>query len=267
MKRQSIPFVLLCFVMLASCRSPRYAYSPSAHNVPVLAKKGDSKLGILYSTSPADDVIDDRSRGIDAQGAIAITDHFAIQGSYFYRWEKTKGGDDSATVRYIRNLGELGIGYYIPLTPKKNIIFQLFGGAGIGKFSFTDNSKNGFNYHDADITKIYVQPAFIFRSPGSFSSSLSMRTSLIQFRNIKTSYSYNQLSHYRLDSLSDRAKWFFEPAFTGSFGFKGLPGLRIEFQGSVSLLLTHNRYIDYRFSNFSIGTWFDIGKMARGDKR
>jgi len=266
MKKQTLLLLSTGLILLASCRSPRYAYSPSAHNVPVLAKKGDSKLGVLYSTSPADDVIDDRSRGIDAQGAVAITDHFAIQGNYFYRWEKTRGGDDSATVRYIRNMGEFGIGYYIPLTPKKNIIFQLFGGGGIGKYSFTDNSKNGFNYHDADITKIYLQPAFIFRSPGSFSTSLSMRTSMIQFRNIKTSYSSNLLSDYRLDSLSDRAKWFFEPAFTGSFGFKGLPGFRIEFQAGLSLLLTHNRYIDYRYSNFSIGTWFDIGEMARGKR-
>ncbi|HNF00782.1 MAG TPA: hypothetical protein PLH62_00240 [Ferruginibacter sp.] len=272
MKKKRILFVLLILVILASCNTPRYAYSPSAHNVPVLAKKGDSKLGAVYSTNFAGErdidgeTVDERTRGIDVHGAVAISDHFAIQAAYFYRWEKTTGGNDTATIRYNRNLGEFGIGYFIPMTPKKNVIFQLFGGGGIGKFSFRDQSINGFNFHEANITKIYIQPAFIFRSNGSFSSSISLRSSILQFRNIKTSYSYNQLADYNLDSLNNRAKWFFEPAFTGSFGFKGLPGLRIEFQGGLSFLASR-KYMDYRIVNFSVGTWIDIGKMVRGDKR
>ena len=246
--------MLLILVILASCNTPRYAYSPSAHNVPVLAKKGDSKLGAVYSTNFAGErdidgeTVDERTRGIDVHG------------------EKTTGGNDTATIRYNRNLGEFGIGYFIPMTPKKNVIFQLFGGGGIGKFSFRDQFINGFNFHEANITKIYIQPAFIFRSNGSFSSSISLRSSILQFRNIKTSYSYNQLADYNLDSLNNRAKWFFEPAFTGSFGFKGLPGLRIEFQGGLSFLASR-KYMDYRIVNFSVGTWIDIGKMVRGDKR
>jgi hypothetical protein len=234
--------------------------------VPVLTKKGDSKLGAVYSTNLAGEekldgsLYDNRSRGVDVHGAVAITDHFAVQASYFYRWEKTKGGSDSTTIRYNRNLGEMGIGYYIPLTNKNNVIFQLFGGAGLGKFSFTDDAKAGFNFHEAGITKIYLQPAFLFRSKGSFTSSISLRSSIIQFHNIKTSYSASQLSDYNLDSLSNRAKIFFEPAFTGSFGFKNLPGLRIEFQGGLSLLASR-KYFDYRIVNFSAGTWVDVGAL------
>ncbi len=272
MKRQLIFLLTPVVIIIASCNTPRYVYSPSAHNVPVLTKKGDSKLGAFYSTNFSGEReidgqwIDERTRGVDVHGAVAISDHFAIQANYFYRWEKTTGGNDSATLRFNRNLGEVGIGYYLPMTPKKNVIFQLFGGGGIGKFSFSDNSVNGYNFHDADITKLYIQPAFIFRSNGSFSSSISLRSSILQFRNIKTSYSYNQLVDYNLDSLNRRAKWFFEPAFTGSFGFKGVPGFRIEFQWGLSLLASR-KYIDYRMMNFSIGTWFDIGKVIRGEKR
>jgi hypothetical protein len=264
-------FIVAIIVIAVSCSTPRYVYSPSAHNVPVLTKKGDSKLGAVYSTNLAGEekrdgnLIDNRSRGVDIQGAVAITDHFAVQASYFYRWEKTTGGSDSTTIRYNRNLGEIGIGYYIPLTNKSNVIFQLFGGAGLGKFSFTDNAKSGFNFHEAGITKIYLQPAFLFRSKGSFTSSISLRSSIIQYRNIKTSYSASQLNDYNLDSLGNRAKIFFEPAFTGSFGFKNIPAFRIEFQGGLSFLASR-KYFDYRIVNFSVGAWVDIGALIRKNK-
>lgn len=239
--------------------------------MPVLTKKGDSKLGAVYSTNftgeqRRDDIlIDNRSRGVDVHGAVAITAHFAIQGSYFYRWEKTTGGSDTSTIRYNRNLAELGLGYYLPMNERKNVIFQIFAGAGLGKFSIADRSIYGYHFHDVNITKIYLQPAFIFRSKGSFSSSISLRSSIIEYSKIKTSYSSSQLSDYNLDSLNNRAKLFFEPAFTGSFGFKNLPGLRIEFQGGLSFLASR-KYIDYRIVNFSVGTWIDIGAMVRGNK-
>jgi len=263
--------IIMLLALAVSCNTPRYVYSPAAHNVPVLTKKGDSKIGALYSTNLTGEqklngeVIDNRSRGVDVHGAVAITDHFAVQAGYFYRWEKTTGGTDTATIRYNRNLAELGIGYYLPINQKKNVIFQLFGGAGLGKFSFTDNTKYGFNFHEANITKIYVQPAFLFRSKGSFTSSVSLRSSIIQFRNIKTNYSASQLDDYNLDSLGNRAKIFFEPAFVGSFGFKNFPGFRVEFQGGLSLLASR-KYLDYHMVNFSIGTWIDIGAMIRKNK-
>jgi hypothetical protein len=256
--------VILC--VLASCTTPRYVYSPSAHNVPVLTKKGDSKIGAVYSTNFTgeetrdDQKIDNRSRGYDLHGAVAITDHFAVQASHFYRWEKTTGGADSTTLRYKRHLTEFGLGYYLPLTTKKNTFFQFFGGIGLGRFSFTDVDRVASNYHQANITKVYLQPAILFRSKGSFSGSVSLRGSIISYSRIKTSYSASQLDDYNLDSLNNRAKFFFEPAFTGSFGFKGLPGLRLEFQGGLSFLAAHS-WIDYRIVNFSAGAWVDIGSF------
>ncbi|MBP6286010.1 MAG: hypothetical protein KTQ13_00435 [Ferruginibacter sp.] len=268
----SILILISILAFAASCNTPRYIYSPSAHNVPVLTKKGDSKLGAVYSTNLTGEekrdgeLFDNRSRGVDVHGAVALTGHFAIQGSYFYRWEKTTGGSDTSTIRYNRNLAELGLGYYIPMNERKNVIFQLFAGAGLGKFSIGDRSIYGYNFHDVNITKIYLQPAFIFRSKGSFSSSVSLRSSILEYSKIRTSYSSSQLNDYNLDSLNNRAKLFFEPAFTGSFGFKDLPGLRIEFQGGLSFLASR-KYIDYRIVNFSVGTWIDIGAMVRGNKK
>jgi hypothetical protein len=267
-KKNLLPaLIFICTTIIAaSCKTPRYIYSPSAHNVPVLTQKGDSKFGAMYSTNLTGEesrdgqAIDNRSRGIDAHGAVAITDNWAIQASHFYRWEKSTGGPDSLTLKYQRNLTEIGVGYFIPVNEKKNIFFQIFVGGGIGKFSFSDKDKIAYNFHEANITKIYLQPAMIFRSKGSFTNAVSVRGSIINYRNIKTSYSASQLQDYNLDNLTNRSKFFIEPAYTGSFGFKNVPGLRFEFQAGLSFLAARS-YVDYRVINFSAGTWIDLGKM------
>ena len=253
-------------VMVVSCNTPRYIYSPAAHNVPVLTQKGDSKIGAVYSTNAVgqekkDGVkIDNRSRGYDLQGAVAITNSFAIQANHFYRWEKTEGGPDSLTLEYKRNLTEIGLGYYLPINDKKNAFFQVFAGAGLGRFSFTDNDKSGNYFHQANITKIYLQPAILFKSKGSFTTSVSVRFSGISYSKVKSNYAANQLNDYYLDNLTGRAKWFFEPATVTSFGLKNVPGLRFEVQGGLSFLMARE-YRDYRKFNFSIGTWLDMGQL------
>jgi hypothetical protein len=273
MKKQPfniLPFIYLLLI-LASCNTPRHIYSPSAQNVPVLTKKGDSKLGAVYSTNAVgqqtkDGVkIDNRSRGYDLQGAVAITNNFAIQASHAYRWEKTAGGPDSLTIKYKRNLTEIGLGYYLPVNDKNNTFFQVFAGAGLGKFSFTDVDKAASYYHQANITKIYLQPAILFKSKGSFTTSVSVRFSGINYSKIKTNYSTSQLNDYHLEDLTGRMKWFFEPATVSSFGFKGVPGLRFEVQGGLSFLMARN-YVDYRKFNFSVGTWVDMGALFSKNK-
>ncbi|HMK03823.1 MAG TPA: hypothetical protein VK489_06510 [Ferruginibacter sp.] len=267
MKNFFFPALFISLIFIAtSCETPRYIYSPSAHNVPVLTKKGDSKIGAVYSTNLTGEEkrdgepIDNRTRGFDLHGAVAITDNFAIQANHFYRWEKTTGGPDTMTIRYKRNLTELGLGYYLPVNDKRTVFFQFFAGAGLGKFSFTDKDKFGSNFHEANITKVYLQPAMLFRSKGSFTSSVSVRASIINYSNIKTSYNATRLDEHNLDHLNSRGKVFFEPAFTGSFGLKGLAALRFEFQGGLSFLAART-YVDYRFVNFSAGTWLDIGSL------
>ena len=194
--------IFICTIVIAaSCTMPRYIYSPSAHNVPVLTKKGDSKIGVVYSTNAVGDQTqngakyDNRSRGFDLHGAVAITDNFAIQASHAYRWEKTQGGAaDSITIKYKRNLTEIGLGYYMAVNDKKNTFFQVFAGAGLGRFSFTDVDKTASNYHQANITKVYLQPAILFKSKGSFTTSVALRFSGITYSKIKTSYNASQLN-------------------------------------------------------------------------
>jgi len=274
MKKYLLPrlFFISLICITASCNTPRYIYSPAALNVPVLTQKGDGKLGAVYSTNAVgqekqDGVeIDNRSRGFDLQGAVAITNNFAIQASHFYRWEKTEGGPDSVTLKYNRNLTEIGLGYFLPINDQKNTFFQVFAGAGLGRFDFTDVDKTGSNFHQANITNIYLQPAVLFKSKGSFTTSIGVRFSGISYSKIKTSYTAGQLNDFHLDDLGGRAKWFFEPATVSSFGFKNVPGLRFEVQGGLSFLMARN-YIDYRKFNFSIGAGIDFGSIFNKNRQ
>lgn len=264
--------LVLSIVIFASCSTPRYAYAPAAHNVPVLTAKGDGKIGAAYSTSISGDRIEDDEtvnnsvNGIDVQGAYALSDHWALQAAHMQRWERTTGGVDSVNIKYRRNLTELGVGYYFPMNSNLNAWFQVFGGGGFGKFNFTDSSVYGNYFHESDVLKFYVQPGFYFRSKGSFSVSIAVRGSFIKFNSIKTNYPSSDLDNYRLNQMGNKVKFFLEPAVVSSFGFKNVPGLRIEFQGGLSLLTAETPF-DYRSQNFSIGTYLDFGSLRRGTNK
>ena len=133
---------------------------------------------------------------------------------------------------------------------------------GLGKFSFTDHSINGDFFHQSNIFKFYIQPAFLFRSKGSFSYAVDVRGSFIKYNSIKTNYTADALTKYKLNNLDGGAKFFLEPGFTGSFGFKNLPGLPIEVQGSVSIFPSDNPF-NYRKPDFSIGSYLDFGSLKR----
>jgi hypothetical protein len=270
---------VLALLTFTSCYTPRFAYSPTAHNVPVLAEKNDSKLAVSYSTNgdmrSTDNSYDrNRSNGIDVQAAYAVTNHIAVQGSYFSRSEKTHDntsdfGFDSSVVRYKRNLFEIGAGFFTPIDSKKRVFFQAFGGIGFGRFNFTDYGRNSsyqlyYRFHDADIFKYYLEPAISFRSSNEvFAASLSTRFSVINFKNVKTNYTFQEKKDFKLDSLNRFASVFFEPAFVNSYGFNKLPGLRIEYQVGLCLLMSR-QIMDYRTFNFSVGLMFDIPKLIKG---
>ena len=281
--RTAFPLLLirrmLCIaycLVLFSCYTPRYVYSPSAHNVPVLVKKGDSKLAINLSSNLSGKSTDNnvvkinKGRGIDIQGAYAVAKKWAVQLAYFHRTEKNNGNFDignldSAEINYKRNLTEFGIGYFKSLSSNSRAVFQAFGGVGFGKFSFTDKGRdqnNVFhnNYHNVSVTKVYLQPAFMVRSKRNFAFSLSSRFSLIYFSKIHTDYTTPELSNYKLDSLSYSPRLFWEPAIVNTFGFKKLPGLQLEFQMGMASLASR-RFIDYRAFNFSAGLLFDLPKL------
>jgi hypothetical protein len=261
--------------LLTSCYTPRYVYSPTAHNVPVFAKKGDSKLAANYSFNLSDNTIKDsvpvkaKARGYDLQAAYAFTNHWAMQVNYFQRSERNTGDfdtgiRDSVVINYKRNLTEIGAGYF-HLLKNKQSLFQVFAGIGFGKSSFTDDGKDPNRvyrnrYHQMNVTQLFIQPAFTVRGKKNFAATFSSRLSAVYFKNISTNYTATELDNYKLDSLNYSPRVFWEPAVVNTFGFKKLPGLQLEFQLGFAFLVSR-RFVDVRAFNFSAGLLFDLPKL------
>lgn len=274
-------FFALAFY-LTSCYTPRYVYSPSAHNVPAFTKKGDTKLAVNYSLNAADNTVKDsipikaKARGYDVQAAYAVTNNWAIQLNQFHRTERNTGDfnagyRDSVVINYTRNLTEIGVGYFHALNENKRSFFQVYGGVGFGKSSFTDNGRdynNGYRtrFHSMKVTKIFIQPSFTVRSKGNFAATLSSRHSFIYFKNINTNYSAAELDNYKLDSLSYSPRVFWEPAMLYNFGFKKLKGVQFEFQTGFAFLISR-KFVDARTFNFSAGLLFDLPKIFTLNRR
>ena len=269
-------FFAFCLFLLSSCYTPRYVYSPAAHNAPVFTQKGDSKLAFNYSINAAGNTVKDsvpvkaKAGGYDLQAAYAITSHWAVQFNYFHRTERNTGDfnngyNDSVVINYKRSFTEIGIGYFHALNQNKHSFFQVYGGVGFGKSGLTDKGREyntGYRtrFHHMDVVKVFVQPAFTVRGKRNFAATLSSRHSLIYFKHISTDYTAAELDNFKLDSLSYSPRLFWEPSMINTFGFKGLPGIQFEFQAGFAFLVSR-RFVDARTFNFSAGLLFDLPKI------
>lgn len=267
-----------CLLLLNSCYTPRYVYSPSAQNVPLLTEKGDSKLGLLYSTNGGGIRTENEKeyrkfgRGIDIQGAYAISNRFALQANFYQRREQN-GGDfgfrDSgySIIKYQRHLAEAGFGYYDKVDPSGKLIFQAFAGIGFGKFKFDDKGQDDtgapfHRFHESSITKFFIQPAIMYQNAKRSSATLVSRFSIINYGNIKTDYSQLELEQYELAVLGKSPAVFWEPGFVHNFGFKKMPFLRLEYQFGFSILMS-SRFVDARSLIFSAGLQADIRNLLK----
>lgn len=278
MIKHSLVLFTLLMIALCSCYSPRYVYSPAAHNVPLLTEKGDSKLAAYYSSNLSGNTsinLADQQKssgsGYDLQGAVAVTEHFAIQASYVKRKElnyalNNLARADTSVINYRRNLTELGVGYYTGLDERGFIFFQVFAGAGVGKSSLSDLYNSGVNRHfNMKVQKLYLQPAFTFRYQNVFTSTFSNRISFIYFSDIATDYSDEELRTYKLSNLNSSSHVFIEPCVITSFGINSLPGIRVEMQFGMSFI-SNRQYVDHRGFNFSIGAVADLPKLIRSKR-
>lgn len=283
MKMKTAIAMIASIVLFASCSNPRYAYSPTAHNIPILTKQGDSKVGAYYSTSGFSILGEDEgeydkntSNGADVQGAVAVTNNIAVQANYSYRSEKTNSKDadypfETSKVKYKRSFAEFGLGFFSPFGKNDQMIVQVFAGAGFGKTKMNDNGvKSGpvdyKNYYNMNVSKFYLEPSITFRAKEIFAASVATKFSIVKFGNISTDYTLDERQSLNLDSLNRYSVAFFEPTFVGSFGFNKMPGFRIEVQTGLSLLWNQS-FFDYRPFNLSIGLVADIGKLMRGPKQ
>ncbi len=274
MKIASITAFISSILLLSSCTNPRLIYAPDAYNVPVLREKGNSKLAAYYSSNYGGSRLGTKSNsnGTDLQGAYAFTSHLALQANYFYRGEATGSVTpdidvDSSIVKYKRNLFEFGAGYYTAFTESHTAWFQVFAGAGFGEMNFTDRSIDTIqvynNYYKADVSKIFVQPAFMYTSRSGVALSLVLRGSVINLRNIQTNYSDAQKDVYGLTNIKGRSILYIEPGFIGSYAFPHSP-LRLEMQLGLCIKSDIQTFFaSNRKGNFSFGAMIDFSKLYK----
>jgi hypothetical protein len=269
MKKMKITFFLFfASFYLCSCYSPRYVYSPSTQNIPLLHRKNDLELSGFYAGSVnAFKEKGNSNRGFDIHISWAITNHLATMLNESYRWEKNGGNDsffpnDSSLLSYKRNFTEIGVGYFTPVQYNEKMQFQLFGGAAFGSSNIYDayvsNNMQINKYHKSNVTKVFLQPAIIYSPFKNFSGALTSRFTEVIFTHIHTNYTFTELDNYILDSLTVSPVFFWEPAVSYTFGFKKLP-LKLRIQGSISVLLNH-RFVEHRTGNIALGIIADFAK-------
>jgi hypothetical protein len=252
-------------------------YSPSATNVPVFTKKGDSKLAACYSNTAygGHDVKSLYNYGFDIQAAYALNNHWLVLLNQANRYEKSTGNTetyylDSNSIRYKRSMTELGAGFFTAVKDSSKLYVQLTGGIGFGKFVLDDNGKDAINgyynrYHQAGVTKLFIQPALQFRYSKNFSSSFASRFIVLWYHSIKTNYLPDEQQRYLLDDLVTSPRTFWEPAVINNFSFKKLPALQFELQFGFAALIS-KRFIDYRSVNISAGAVLDIAAFRNKRK-
>jgi hypothetical protein len=263
-----ITLFLFIAASFSSCYSPRYVYSPSTQNIPLLQRKNDLEFSGFYAGSiNSFKEKGNSNQGFDIHAAWAFGDHLAAILGESYRWEKNGGNDsffpnDSSLLSYKRNFIELGVGYFTSMKDNQKMQFQLFGGTAFGSSDIADdyvsNNIHTDKYHNSRITKIFIQPAIIYSPFKNFSGALSSRITEIIFTHIHTNYSPTELDNYILDSLTVSPVFFWEPAVSYTFGFKKIP-LKLRLQGSISILLNH-RFVEHRTGNVGIGIIADLPK-------
>ncbi len=264
---KSIVFIFACLYATA-CYTPRYVYSPPTQNIPGINKKNDVELAANYGSSlnifPGKS---NYSRGIDLHTAWAFSKHLGVMLNENARWERNTTNDsfypaDSSSLSYKRNFTEAGVGYFTPLKKNPKMQFQVFGGAAFGSSYINDdffsNGSYAKKYHQSAVSKIFIQPAFIFIPSKEFTAALSSRFTKVSFSNIRTNYTPLEQNNYLLDSLAIHPIFFWEPALTYTFGFKKFP-VKFRLQGSISVLLNH-RFVEHRSSNIGLGFVTDFSQ-------
>jgi hypothetical protein len=278
-----ILFSFVC-IAIASCRTPRYIYSPAPPNNPYFREKGESKLAAYYSTgADANELTSEYNNGFDLQAAYAVSNHFALTADYFKRSEKDAIYEydrtyfDTSLIRYKRNLTSFGLGYFTSLTKDKKISMNVFGGLGFGKYSFNDN---GFNngtpysrYYSSDMSKWYIQSSINFFIGDYFRTGLIGKASFVNFKNISTSYTLDELKYLDLDRVPGRTLTFFEPTWNIQVTFKNINWFYLD--GGITISsdpFTYNRNyndglnLDARNFNASIGISLDLSKIKKSNK-
>lgn len=169
-------------------------YNPNLRNSPMLTKAGEVQGSGHYHVG----------RGFEAQGAVAITNHIGIIGSYSQR----KEGQPDNPYFEKRSFVEGGIGYFKKKTER--IGFEVFAGYGEGGVTLLNevDMASGTNFSQSGkIHRVFIQPALLDHGK-VFSAAFVPRVSYVSSSGYQITGDYSNNSPFK-DGL------YFEPSGVG----------------------------------------------------
>jgi hypothetical protein len=262
-------------ILLASCRTPRFVYSPSTPNNPYFKEIGESKLAAYYSaTGTAEESPNEYNNGFELQAAYAPGNHWAITADYFSRKEKDifsfnqNNYYDSSVVRYDRHITSFGAGYFTPIQKNSNVFLNAFAGVGFGKFNFTDKgTDNGVNYsryHNADITNWYIQPAVNIYFKDYIRTAFIGQIAWVHYGKISTSYFESELNYFDLHLIAGKTLSFFAGTWNIQATHPKMNWLYLDGSFTISSEpLGKDLNIEARNTVASIGLSIDFSKIKK----
>jgi len=228
-------WIWLIFVM-SGCAT---VYVPNARNSPLFRKAGEVQGSVGFGN------------GLDVQGAVAVTNHVGLMANYSFEdrhsseYSSNPNDDDYQYHQFF----EGGVGYY---ENQGSWCYEIFAGYGRGEGASYDNyvwwgtqSLRATGKYE----RIFIQPAFGMNK-NIFHFSLVPRISIVDFKE----FTSDALSY----TIDEKAKVFFEPAFTGRVNLMD-NHIFLGFQMGFSFPVASDVYYDYRPVQFSTGLGFRFG--------
>jgi len=233
-------FIVSIAVVISSCAP---VYVPNARNSPMFTKAGEFQGSIQFGN------------GVDAQGAVAVTNHIGLMGNFSYADNKSPDPDDIDNY-HRHKFFEGGIGYY---ENEGKWCYEIFAGYGKGEGSSYDN----YDFWNAtgdpiratgEFERIFIQPAFGLNKK-VMHVSFAPRITLVDFKEFSSD---DAVAPY---IAADDPKLFFEPAIIGRVNLMH-NHMFFTFQGGLSIPLT-KVYYEYRWCTISTGIGFRIGGIKK----
>lgn len=229
-------FILLALV-ISSCAP---VYVPNARNSPMFTKAGEFQGSIQFGN------------GIDAQGAVSVTNHIGLMGNFSYADNKSPDPDDLDDY-HRHKFFEGGIGYF---ENEGKWCYEIFAGYGKGEgssydtYDFFDTNSGDEVMATGKFERFFIQPAFGLNKK-VMNVAFVPRISLVDFTEFTSD---TRVAPYIAD---DDPKLFIEPAVIGRVNLMN-NHMFFTFQGGVSLPVS-KVYYEYRPLHLSAGIGFRIG--------
>ena len=247
--RKNIPsIILLTSVLLSSCTTPHFYYTPIIQNVPLFNDKNQFSGYLAGSFGTVNSCFEIQT-GFSLPGHVALTANYMTGGNN----HSSEYYDDFARINYF----ESSLGFYRSF---ENIgVFEIYSGYGRGFQRHVFTSWQSWSLEadgkaDMSFSKIFIQPDIGIKK-GWMEAAFSCRLTRLNFSGIRIDNTV-----YHLDELNilkqNSTPWLVEPAFTFRGGSKSVKGqIQVLFTGN----LTNSNLMFERF-RFNIGLYFSLSK-------